>query len=98
MLRTKLARFGIACSIALAGTGAIITPAFAATSANPTPVTAPKPAQHVTYKVHRGDTLGRIARRNHTTVRQLVALNAAKYPSLKKNPHLIKSGWVLVVR
>jgi LysM repeat protein len=108
MFRTKLARLGIAGSIAFAGAGAIITPAFAATSASPTPVTAPKPAsapvaapkpaQHVTYKVRRGDTLGRIARRNHTTVKQLVALNAAKYPSLKKNPHRIYSGWALVVR
>jgi LysM repeat protein len=109
MFRTKLARVAIAAGVALAGAGALITPASAATSATPAPLTtapkagpapvaAPKPAQHVTYKVRRGDNLSRIARRNHTTVKQLVALNTAKYPSLKKNPHRIYSGWLLVVR
>ena len=98
MFRTKLALIGVAGSLALAGTGGIITPAFAATTGNRTTVTAPTPAQHPTYKVRRGDSLSRIAARNHTTVKNLVALNARKFPSLKKNPHRIYSGWVLVVR
>jgi len=50
-----------------------------------------------TYTVHRGDTLGRIAARNHTTVARLVDLNKGRYPSLQRNPHLIHIGWVLTV-
>jgi LysM repeat protein len=58
---------------------------------------APAPAA-ATYTVRRGDTLGRIAARNHTTVASLVALNKGRYPSLASRPGLIRVGWVLTLR
>lgn len=59
---------------------------------------APTTVQHVTYRVRRGDSLWLVARRYHTTVGRLVALNAAKHPSLRTHPNRISVGWVLVVR
>ncbi len=75
------------CGLLVGACAAISTPALVAS--------AETPAQ--TYTVVRGDTLGRIASRNHTTVAQLVALNKGRYPSLVRNPNLIHRGWVLVI-
>lgn len=50
------------------------------------------PAQPVTYRVQRGDTLFRIAVRNNTTVAELVRLNNLP------NANFIYSGQVLIIR
>jgi LysM repeat protein len=70
----------------------LLVGAFAAAAV---PTVAMAAAQ--TYTVHRGDTLGRIAARNHTTVARLVDLNKGRYPSLAKNARHIHVGWVLTV-
>lgn len=50
-----------------------------------------------TYTVQRGDTLSFIARAWATTVAQLQAWNAVRYPSLATNPDSLQAGWVLIV-
>jgi len=69
------------------------TPSFV----RPTPT--PEPSFFV-YIVRTGDTLDKIARRYHTTVRSLAYWNRATYPSLdpdsaKYKPNDIKVGWRL---
>lgn len=55
-------------------------------------------AQPVTmYTVVAGDTLYSIARRFATTVAQLQAWNAQRYPSIVTNPAAISVGWELIV-
>ena len=72
----------------------VLTPVTASAAAP----TAARVASHgPSYQVRRGDNLWRIARRNHTTVKHLVELNAAAHPSLKGSPHMIMSGWSLKV-
>ncbi len=79
--------------------GAIMLAALSGVSAlTPVMASASAPTQHATYQVRRGDSLWRIARRNHTTVARLVELNAASHPSLRKNPRLIHAGWRLTVQ
>jgi LysM repeat protein len=72
-------------------------PAASAPTSPPAPPPPPAPSAN-TYTVVRGDSLSRIAARNHTTVARLVELNKVRYPSLVKNPRLIHAGWVLTVR
>ena len=82
------------------------TPATPATRPAPKPAAHPAPAVHAapaahaagTYTVVRGDSLSRIAARNHTTVARLVRLNKGRYPSLATKPGLIRVGWVLALR
>jgi peptidoglycan/xylan/chitin deacetylase (PgdA/CDA1 family) len=50
-----------------------------------------------TYTVRAGDTMFSIARAYGTTVAQLQAWNADRYPSLATNPNVIEPGWVLIV-
>ena len=50
-----------------------------------------------TYVVVAGDTLYSIARAWNTTVAQLQAWNADRYPSLGTNPDDLEAGWVLIV-
>jgi peptidoglycan/xylan/chitin deacetylase (PgdA/CDA1 family) len=54
-------------------------------------------AGDVTYVVVRGDTLFSIARAWSTTVAQLQAWNAERYPSLVGNPDALETGWILIV-
>ena len=49
------------------------------------------------YVVVGGDTLFSIARAWSTTVAQLQAWNAERYPSLVTNPDGLEAGWVLIV-
>lgn len=48
-----------------------------------------------TYTVQRGDYLSQIARNTGTSVSDLISLNASTYPSLRTNPNVIYTGWVL---
>lgn len=70
------------------------------TSPSGTPTSSPVPtptAATTTYIVQRGDTLAAIARAFGTTVSQLVAWNADRYPSLATDQDRIEPGWELVV-
>ncbi len=70
-------------------------------SATPTPtseVSAEPSAQAITtYTVVAGDTLYSIAGRFATTVAQLQAWNAQRYPSIVTSPGAIAVGWELIV-
>jgi peptidoglycan/xylan/chitin deacetylase (PgdA/CDA1 family) len=69
-------------------------------SGTPTPVATPigTPTGAVTtYLVVAGDTLSSIARRFATSVAQLQAWNADRYPSLLTNPGTLNAGWELIV-
>lgn len=50
-----------------------------------------------TYVVRSGDTLYSIARRFDTSVQQLQAWNAQRYPALAADPNDLAAGWELVV-
>jgi peptidoglycan/xylan/chitin deacetylase (PgdA/CDA1 family) len=50
-----------------------------------------------TYAVQPGDTLFSIARTWGTSVAQLQAWNAERYPALAADPDVLQAGWVLVV-
>jgi peptidoglycan/xylan/chitin deacetylase (PgdA/CDA1 family)/LysM repeat protein len=65
-------------------------------SATPT-AAASAGADVTTYTVQGGDTLFSIARAWATTVAQLQAWNAERYPSLATDPDTLEAGWVLVV-
>jgi peptidoglycan/xylan/chitin deacetylase (PgdA/CDA1 family) len=62
----------------------------ASSSASPSPGTT-------TYTVQPGDTLFAIARAWGTSVDQLQAWNADRYPSLATDPNRLQAGWILVV-
>jgi hypothetical protein len=71
------------------------TPSFV----RPTPTPAPT---FLVYTVKTGDTLEKIAKRYHTTVRSISYWNRATYPSLdpessKYKPNDIKVGWTLLL-
>jgi peptidoglycan/xylan/chitin deacetylase (PgdA/CDA1 family) len=67
-------------------------------SASPTPSTAPSESAGMTeYTVVAGDTLYSVARRFGTTVPQLQAWNAERYPSLVSDPNTLQAGWRLIV-
>ncbi len=68
-------------------------------SASPssTPSAPPSSPVATTYVVTGGDTLFSIARRFGTTVEQLQAWNAARYPALAADPNRLESGWQLIV-
>jgi peptidoglycan/xylan/chitin deacetylase (PgdA/CDA1 family) len=63
----------------------------AAATATPTAPVA------TTYTVQRGDTVYSIARRYATTVGQIQAWNAERYPALGRDASVLETGWVLVV-
>ncbi len=75
----------------------------ASPSASATGTTAPtgtpsaSPGAGTIYTVVAGDTLYSIARRFDTSVAQLQAWNAERYPSLVGDPASIQAGWQLVV-
>ena len=65
-------------------------------SLSPSPSTSPG-ADVTTYVVQAGDTLFSIARRFGTTVVQLQAWNAERYPALAADPGDLEAGWELIV-
>jgi peptidoglycan/xylan/chitin deacetylase (PgdA/CDA1 family) len=61
------------------------------------PSAAPSQPDQTTYTVRAGDTLFSIARSWGTSVEQLQAWNAERYPSLANDPGTLQAGWVLIV-
>ena len=57
-----------------------------------------QPGSEATYTVIRGDTLFAIATSHDTSVEQLQAWNAQRYPSLATDPNGLEPGWELIVR
>jgi peptidoglycan/xylan/chitin deacetylase (PgdA/CDA1 family) len=77
--------------------GGIVTPA---PSPSPAPTGVPTPTARVAATIHTvsaGETLSSIARSYGTTMQQLQAWNADRYPSLNSNPNAIEPGWELIV-
>ena len=75
-----------------------VASASAAVLPETSPVETPAESQDVTvYTVVAGDTLASIARLFATSVEQLQAWNAARYPSLVSDPSTLIVGWQLVV-
>lgn len=67
-------------------------------AATPSPSSAPSATPAATvYVVRSGDTLSSIARAWGTTVAQLQAWNADRYPSLMTQPNVLEPGWELIV-
>jgi LysM repeat protein len=83
------------CGLLVGASAALSVPALTASAAPAPTATASVSAQ--TYTVARGDTLSKIAKRFHTTVGRLVDLNKGRYPSLARNSHMIRVGWVLKI-
>jgi peptidoglycan/xylan/chitin deacetylase (PgdA/CDA1 family)/LysM repeat protein len=80
------------------GPSASLTPtATVVPSAVNTATPGPTDAPGTTYTVQVGDTLSAIARRWGTTIAQLQAWNAARYPSLVDAPDSLQPGWILLV-
>jgi peptidoglycan/xylan/chitin deacetylase (PgdA/CDA1 family) len=74
-------------------------PTSAPPSPSPSASVAPSaaPQAGTTYTVAPGDTMYGIATRFGTTVTQLQAWNAERYPSLARDASVLEVGWVLVV-
>jgi peptidoglycan/xylan/chitin deacetylase (PgdA/CDA1 family) len=72
-----------------------------ASAGRPSPIPSlqpsPSAASGTTYTVLPGDTLTSIAHAWGTTVIQLQAWNADRYPSLATDPSTLQAGWTLVV-
>jgi peptidoglycan/xylan/chitin deacetylase (PgdA/CDA1 family)/LysM repeat protein len=109
-LRSTLLASGLVASLVLSactsdspslvpsGPTASLTPtATVVPSAGNTPTPGPTDAPGTTYTVQVGDTLSSIARSWGTTIAQLQAWNAERYPSLVIAPDSLQAGWVLVV-
>ncbi len=80
--------------------GVVFSPMPSAQASDPgvptlTPI--PVPSDQTSYLVRGGDSLSSIARGHQTTVEQLKAWNADRYPSLVTSPNVIEPGWNLVV-
>ena len=107
MGRTWRRRTGAALIVclALAGCSGTVTsspplPTAAPSSSADAPSSTPAPtvpSEATTYAVQGGDTLSSIARAWSTTVAQLQAWNADRYPSLVDDPDSLESGWILIV-
>jgi LysM repeat protein len=76
-------------------TGWVLKVSSGVTTTTTTGTTTTPTTSGGTYTVQAGDFLARIAQRNGTTVSQLISLNSATYPTLRSNPNLIYTGWVL---
>jgi peptidoglycan/xylan/chitin deacetylase (PgdA/CDA1 family)/LysM repeat protein len=77
------------------GTSGPAQPSTAPSASEP-PV-GPTPVVGTEYTVRAGDGLAVIAGAYGTTVAQLQAWNAERYPSIATNPNVIEPGWVLIV-
>ena len=66
-------------------------------SEQPSPASSGVPGAGTEYTVRAGDSLAGIARAFGTSVAQLQAWNADRYPSIESNANVIEPGWVLLV-
>jgi peptidoglycan/xylan/chitin deacetylase (PgdA/CDA1 family) len=66
--------------------------------ASQAPLPSDQPGAGSIYTVTRGDTLFAIASSHGTSVEQLQAWNAERYPSLATDPNGLEPGWELIVR
>ncbi|MGH2427662.1 MAG: LysM peptidoglycan-binding domain-containing protein, partial [Candidatus Limnocylindria bacterium] len=67
-------------------------------TASPSDVVEPSASpEGTTHIVRAGDTMAAIARAYATTIEQLQAWNADRYPSLATNTNVIEPGWELIV-
>lgn len=74
------------------------TPSMAASASSiASPAQSPSGAVTTEYAVAAGDTLSSIARAFDTSVAQLQAWNADRYPSLVTDPGTLSTGWELIV-
>jgi peptidoglycan/xylan/chitin deacetylase (PgdA/CDA1 family) len=111
-MSSRLAAGCLALAILLTACAGTATPTPAQPSSNPSatarpstgqpspvPTDQPSPsaASGATYTVVPGDTLTAIAHAWGTTVIQLQAWNAYRYPSLATDPSTLQAGWTLVV-
>jgi peptidoglycan/xylan/chitin deacetylase (PgdA/CDA1 family) len=87
-------RAGVTPSAGLPTATPSASPSAHAPTVTPTPTVAP---ESTTYTVQGGDTLSSIARAWGTTVSQLQAWNADRYPSLGDDPNSLEAGWVVIV-
>ncbi len=78
------------------GSGGASPSATASALPSVTPSASPS-AEVTTYVVRGGDTLFNIARRFGTSVEQLQAWNAERYPTLVAEPDDLAAGWELIV-
>ena len=72
-------------------------PTPSGTPTAPTATPSESPVEGTVYTVRSGDSLAAIARSFGTTVEQLQAWNADRYPTLSTNPNVIEPGWELIV-
>jgi len=72
-------------------------PSLAPTHAASASASAAPSAAVMTYTVQPGDTLFSIARTWGTSVAQLQAWNADRYPALAADPDVLQAGWTIVV-
>jgi peptidoglycan/xylan/chitin deacetylase (PgdA/CDA1 family) len=79
-------------------TGAADPSATPSLAGSPTPSATASPSGQATiYVVLAGDTIYSIGRRYGTSVEQIVAWNADRYPSLGDDPTTLQPGWELIV-
>jgi peptidoglycan/xylan/chitin deacetylase (PgdA/CDA1 family) len=100
--RRRVGAVLIGCLLLVACGGGLdpspVPPSASATIGQPSPEPSPGPTQDgTTYAVQGGDSLSSIARAWGTTVAQLQAWNAGRYPSLADDPDSLQAGWVLLV-
>ena len=105
--RGRPAALLLAAALLLPACGTLVTspasspePVFTTPTAAATPDGAPpsaSPSSGTQYTVRSGDSLAAIARAYGTSLEQLVAWNADRYPSLAGDPGVIEPGWILVV-
>jgi peptidoglycan/xylan/chitin deacetylase (PgdA/CDA1 family)/LysM repeat protein len=88
-------------AVPIGSVGPSAAPSYDATQSPASPGASadvdPTPVVGTEYTVERGDGLAAIARAFGTTVAQLQAWNASRYPSLSTNPNVLEPGWVLIV-
>src|SRR5688500_10202654 len=84
-------------SLAPSGAASASVPASSGSTPSPETTSASAGADVTTYTVQPGDTLFSIARSWGTSVAQLQAWNADRYPSLAGDADGLEAGWVLVV-